>query len=187
MNRAVVIAYGGIDEVLAQALEAAGAPADQIDLSAEGGREARHRAAESDLVVLAAALPSKPPPSLEAVQAAIEAAFGVVKAAVSGFKARGADGRIVLLLPQDAAMGRPADPANSAITGAMLSLSRTVALELRKTGGTINAVMHDLEASPAAASAVAAQIVALALPAMTHLTGQEIFIAHGEDVGRLHP
>ncbi|MFG1316214.1 hypothetical protein [Xanthobacter autotrophicus] len=95
------------------------------------------------------------------------------------------DGRIVVLLSSEATMGDPSNPAGSALAGAMLSLSRTVALECRKGRNTINTIMFDpMERN---ADAVALQIGALAHPASRSVSGQEIFAAGASDVGRLHP
>jgi hypothetical protein len=129
------------------------------------------------------------PPATEchgsaAVADALCRSFALIKAALATWGSD-MDGRIIVLLSSEAAMGDPSNPAGSALAGAMLSLCRTVALESRKGRNTINTIMFDsMEGN---ADAVALQIVALAHPASRSVNGQEIFATGASDVGRLHP
>jgi hypothetical protein len=112
-------------------------------------------------------------------------AFALVKVALGAWGAE-MDGRIILLVPGNAAMGDPSRPILSTYAGALLSLSRTSALEARKGRCTVNVLMHD-EWNEAVAEALAAQVFALSRPAAQALNGQEIYAMGGRDVGRLHP
>jgi len=125
----------------------------------------------------------------DAVTKVLTRSFSLMKAALASW-GPGADGRISVMLPGEAAMGEPASPNASAVAGAMLSLSRTVALETRKGRSTVNTIMY----GPALAAhslgcfeAVAVQVVALLRPASRGINGQEIFATGAVDVGRLHP
>lgn len=100
----------------------------------------------------------------------------------------GLPGHVVAVLSARAAMGEPADPEGSALAGGMLSLMRTLALELQRAGISANTLMceHDgeqLTGSPE----LAALVHALVNQAGTALTGQEVFVCNGRDVGRLRP
>jgi hypothetical protein len=85
-------------------------------------------------------------------------------------------------VPAADAMGDPDDAAGSALAGGLLSLGRTWAIELRKTGVPVNCVMVDADLA-----ACAPLLATLAQQPDCAMTGQEIFVAHGSDVGRLRP
>lgn len=124
---------------------------------------------------------------------AVADSFALIQAALAAWQPD-RPGRLLILLPGEAAMGDPGRPVESALAGAMLSLCRTVALEVRKRPVTINAVMYrpssgtdDAEAARSRWAGVAAQIRTLAQPACRDVNGQEIFVTAALDVGRLHP
>lgn len=96
------------------------------------------------------------------------------------------DGRIIVLLPSETAMGDPSNPTGSALASAILSLCRTVALECRRGHSTINTILYGAM-DAAIAESIAVQITALAHQASRSVNGQEIFITGASDVGRLHP
>ncbi|HFJ0421403.1 hypothetical protein [Pseudomonas aeruginosa] len=120
--------------------------------------------------------------------------FTYLKAALTSFEERNIPGRLISLLPGDAAMGDPAQFVNSTLAGAMLSLFRTVALELRKKPITANTLMYSTASEAASSSAVladpaaiAALIEALLASSTGCVNGQEIYAQGAADVGRLHP
>jgi len=98
-------------------------------------------------------------------------------------------GHVLALLPAAAAMSDALDTPTSALTGGMLSLSRTLALELRKLDITVNTLLYEGGGGDEIAymADVAALLATLAAQADGAITGQEIYACNGNDVGRLHP
>jgi len=85
-------------------------------------------------------------------------------------------------------MGDPADSGASALGGGMLSLVRTLALELKKLRMTANAVLFEPAVDNIANSAdVAALVETLVLQSGCAISGQTIFACSATDAGRLHP
>jgi NAD(P)-dependent dehydrogenase (short-subunit alcohol dehydrogenase family) len=127
------------------------------------------------------------------VNEVLTASFAFIKATVMHFEKQAIGGRIVSLLGGEAAMGDPAAPADSAVAGAMLSLFRTVSLELRKTAITANTIVYAAADDPASlpceasAASVAAMIGTLCGADAQAINGQEIYSLGGADSGRLHP
>ncbi|GAA5165350.1 MULTISPECIES: SDR family oxidoreductase [Amycolatopsis] len=95
----------------------------------------------------------------------------------------GHSGRIVFLLPHDVALGRPHATAAGAVAGALLSMARTLAIELGRDGITVNTILYAEGTEPA----VAGQVAALVAPAGDAVTGQEIYVTAGSGLGRLRP
>ncbi len=92
-------------------------------------------------------------------------------------------GRLVFLLPHDVALGRPHSTAASAVAGGVLSMSRTLAIELGRDGVTVNTLLYADGSEPA----VARQVAALVAPESAAITGQEIYVTAGSGLGRLRP
>lgn len=141
-------------------------------------------------LVLMPALPSGA--SLHSSSAGIghllTACFALMKTALARFEDSGSQGRLFSVLPVDAVMGDPGDPVNSAVAGGMLSLFRTVAMELRRLPVTANTIVAPpWPADADAAAGAAAMLRALCAPDMQQVNGQEIYAAAAADVGRLHP
>jgi hypothetical protein len=120
---------------------------------------------------------------LDDVVDVLTSSFIYLKAALASFEDRAVAGRVIALLPGDATMGDPGDVVNSAIAGAMLSLFRTVALELRRTSITANTLMYSADET----AGLATLINSLLDPDAHSINGQEIYACGGADVGRLHP
>lgn len=124
----------------------------------------------------------------EEAGAVLTACFALMKAALARFEATATPGRLISVLPVDAAMGDPGDPANSAAAGGMLSLFRTVSMELKRLPVTANTiVVPALEDGGQAVEGGAAMIRALCASDAQQVNGQEIYAAGAADVGRLHP
>lgn len=133
--------------------------------------------------------------SLDDMLDLLATSFVYVKAALASFETRNVSGRLISLLPGDAAMGDPAQLLDSTLAGAMLSLFRTLALELRKTPITANTLMYAAapsELSPEkmmlADTQSLAALISMFLGKETRgVNGQEIYAQGAADVGRLHP
>ncbi|MFC9761799.1 hypothetical protein [Rhodococcus jostii] len=93
-------------------------------------------------------------------------------------------GRVVVLAPASAALGDPLRPLDCAVSGALISFVRSVAIELQRHGGAANAVFYDTDPNEPAVSEL---IAALTAEHAAAVTGQEIYAANGTDLGRLHP
>lgn len=94
-------------------------------------------------------------------------------------------GRLVFVLPHAPLMGASGSAAASAVAGGLLSMARTLAIELARDTVTVNTVAVD--ASNAGGSALSAQLAALLGPGGETITGQEIYLTAGSDLGRLRP
>ncbi|VTZ65465.1 hypothetical protein [Sinorhizobium medicae] len=116
-------------------------------------------------------------------------AFAGIKAALSLHERNGVPGRLISILPAEAAMGDPNDIVGSSLAGAMLSLFRTTALELKGTSSSANTLMYHRSTSGRIGEpqALAAMIDTLLDAGSAAVNGQEIFAAGAADVGRLRP
>lgn len=110
-------------------------------------------------------------------------AFTVVRDRWNAITKAGEAGRVVVAAPAIAAMGDPDRPMDSAVVGALISFVRSVAIELRKSGGSANTVLFEKSVSDRKCEALIN--VLINEPRMA--TGQEIFVTDGLDLGRLHP
>ncbi|MBM7326104.1 hypothetical protein JS562_23805 [Agrobacterium sp. S2] len=120
---------------------------------------------------------------------ALSSTFAAIKAAISVFERTGISGRLISMLPAVATMGDPDDIPGSAVAGAMLSLFRTTALELRGTGLSANTLMYRGGSNGLieGTAGLATIIDSLVRESSTSINGQEIFVADSMDVGRLRP
>ena len=99
---------------------------------------------------------------------------------------------IVVVLDDASAMGEAGHSLPAAFAGAVLSMVRSAAIELRKRA-SLNTLLAPisrpdetaLDVGQAAADLASA--VAGFWSSFTGATGQEIFLSHGTDVGRLRP
>jgi NAD(P)-dependent dehydrogenase (short-subunit alcohol dehydrogenase family) len=89
--------------------------------------------------------------------------------------------RFVFVLPAVPLMGCPDSMGASAVTNGVLSMARTLSIELARDGVTVNVLALDGGADPAA------QLAALLGPGGAQTTGQEIYLTGGSDLGRLRP
>ncbi|MDL5155605.1 hypothetical protein [Actinomycetospora termitidis] len=96
-----------------------------------------------------------------------------------------AGGRLVLVLPHAPLMGLAHGAAASAVTNGVLSMARTLAIELARDGITVNVLAVDAEAP--SVRALAAELDALLVEGGADVTGQEISLTAGTDLGRLRP
>ncbi|MBK4720909.1 hypothetical protein JJL56_18770 [Azospirillum sp. YIM DDC1] len=134
-------------------------------------------------------------PTVDDLLDVLTSCFSCVKAAVASFEERAVVGRVIALLPGGATMGEPGEAINSALAGAMLSLFRTVALEMRTTPVTVNTLVYAMHTADEPAGgellgdpeALASMIASLLGSGARGINGQEIYALAGADVGRLHP
>lgn len=112
------------------------------------------------------------PDTLDAVLSDVQAVLGDVA-------------RIVFVLPHAPLMAVAGGAAASAVANGVLSMARTLAIELARDRVTVNMVALD----PAAPSAVALadQLTVLTGDGGDAVTGQEIYLTAGTDLGRLRP
>jgi len=89
--------------------------------------------------------------------------------------------RIVFVLPAAPLMGGRDSMGASAVTNGVLSMARTLSIELARDGVTVNVLALGSDADPAA------QLAALLGPGGEQSTGQEIYLTGGSDLGRLRP
>lgn len=124
----------------------------------------------------------------QAVAEALTDAFEEIQRYVRANTSSKRSGHIVALLPAEAGMGDPRDSGASALAGGMLSMFRTLALELKKLGMTANVVLYEhVDGRIAGAEDVASAISMLIKQRSGAITGQEIFAFAGQDAGRLRP
>lgn len=140
-------------------------------------------------IIIAPALSARAPaPSWSEVAEELTRNFEFIQRFVRQCIAGKRGGHVVALLPALAAMGDPSDSGTSALCGGMLSLVRTLALELRKVEMTANAVFFQREGGNAGhARELAALLQTLVAQAGHAITGQAIYACGGADAGRLHP
>ncbi|MFC9766173.1 hypothetical protein [Rhodococcus jostii] len=108
-----------------------------------------------------------------------------LQSAVTKFREQGvAHGSIVVLAPAKAVLGESSSVLPGLVGGAVLSLCRTIAIELKKDSVSLNTVLHG-DFSVAECAAIASLLhVFRCNPA---LTGQEIYTADGPHLGRIKP
>ncbi|KAA0571519.1 SDR family oxidoreductase [Azospirillum sp. Sh1] len=154
------------------------------------------RSGPFDGVLLAPAFVDGPDgPTVDDLLDVLTSCFSVIKAAIASFEERAVAGRVIALLPGGATMGEPGEAINSALAGAMLSLFRTVALEMRSTPVTVNTLVYATRAADGPTGggvlgdpeALACMIASLLGSGARGINGQEIYALAGADVGRLHP
>lgn len=109
---------------------------------------------------------------LDAVLADVQAVLGEVD-------------RLVFVLPHGPLMAVTGGTAASAVANGVLSMARTLAIELARDRVTVNVVALD-PAAPAVA-ALAGQLAVLTGEGGDAVTGQEIYLTAGTDLGRLRP
>ncbi|NEW72943.1 hypothetical protein [Streptomyces rhizosphaericus] len=97
-------------------------------------------------------------------------------------------GRIVVLLPEKPSMGAADGFPAAAVCGAAVSMLRTLAMELERRNISVNTLFYsgDLSAS-ANTKALTALLDTLLFGDTAPVIGQEVFVAGGADLGRLHP
>ena len=94
-------------------------------------------------------------------------------------------GRLVFVLPHAPLLGASGSVAAAAVAGGLLSMARTLAIELARDAVTVNTVAVD--GSSPGGSALSAQLGAFLGPGGETITGQEIYLTAGSDLGRLRP
>jgi NAD(P)-dependent dehydrogenase (short-subunit alcohol dehydrogenase family) len=116
------------------------------------------------------------------VMATLTPAFRLVRAAVPALR-KSDGGRIVLLGSGWSTGDRPASTAASAVHGAVVALTKTLARDLGPEGITVNEVVCD-GAEPPAPEAVAAAVSYLCGPTAGAMVGQLLTLGSG---GALRP
>lgn len=112
-------------------------------------------------------------------------AFDAIQRSWDDIVAAGTAGRIVVIAPASAALGEPTTHwVDAAVTGGLISLVRSLAIELSKYGGTANTLLIDPAASSSATGLI---LAALTAPDASDITGQELYTAGPLSTGRLHP
>ena len=176
------VAIAGLDEALAECglcVRSADYAQAAAALDADGG---------GPLVVAPALAPERAGDDWRDVATELTRNFELIQRFVRSAIAQKRGGHLVALLPAAAAMGDPLDGGTSALTGGMLSLVRTLALEFRKLGMTANAVLYDRAGSGIEhAAAVASLVQTLVAQPGNAISGQTIFACSAGDTGRLHP
>ncbi|GAA2865557.1 hypothetical protein GCM10010472_23650 [Pseudonocardia halophobica] len=130
--------------------------------------------------------------SLEAVLAAVRGELTHLgSGAQRGSGAhRGSGGRLVFVLPAEPLMAVGGGTAPSAVTNGVLSMARTLSIELARDAVTVNVLAVAAEESSGGTDPTAsltAQLAALLGPGGERITGQEIYLTAGSDLGRLRP
>jgi NAD(P)-dependent dehydrogenase (short-subunit alcohol dehydrogenase family) len=124
----------------------------------------------------------------EAIAAPLTALMSALREAVRQMAGNTDEGRIVVLLPQAPSMGTDGF-TTAAVCGGAISMLRTLALELRRQDISVNTLFYEGDLSPDSptTAAVADLIGTLLFDRTAPVTGQEIFVTAGADLGRLHP
>jgi NAD(P)-dependent dehydrogenase (short-subunit alcohol dehydrogenase family) len=94
-------------------------------------------------------------------------------------------GRLVFVLPHGPLMAAPGSAAASAVTNGVLSMARTLAIELARDATTVNVVAVD--AANPSVPALSGLLSGLLGPGGEAVTGQEVYLTAGTDLGRLRP
>jgi NAD(P)-dependent dehydrogenase (short-subunit alcohol dehydrogenase family) len=124
------------------------------------------------------------------LSADIGAALDEVLAAVQRELAFVRGGRLVFVLPSGPLMAATGSAGAAAVTNGVLSMARTLAIELARDSVTVNVLALDTRLAAAAvglAAALAEQLATLLGPGGQYITGQEIYLTAGSDLGRLRP
>jgi hypothetical protein len=98
-------------------------------------------------------------------------------------------GRLVVVLPSDHAMGVDGNAAAGTVCGGILSMCRTLSMELKRKSIAVNVLLVDTDAcleGPEVAASLRQQL-ALLLDLDSWMTGQEIWVADGSELGRKRP
>lgn len=163
---------------------AAGTSVDELAGSADGGQ-----------LESIALIPPVPGPAAFAAatdgQEIRSALLWLLSEMQAALKLLGPGGSVVVLLPQGPAMGQSGSCSASAVCGGAMSMARTWAIEFARTGIRVNTVLYgealvdpdDVSIVPA----VAAQVEAFWDRRAESITGQEVFVTGGLDIGRLRP
>jgi NAD(P)-dependent dehydrogenase (short-subunit alcohol dehydrogenase family) len=170
------------------------APATPVGVLGHGALAAAVRAALDTVtahVPAAVVVPAVPSPApLEALTDEALAAVGDALDAVLAHvqhelgRLRGG-GRLVFVLPHTPLMAAPGCAGASAVTNGVLSMARTLAIELARDAITVNVVA--LDAAEPAVPALTGVLAGLLGPGGEAVTGQEVYLTAGTDLGRLRP
>lgn len=121
----------------------------------------------------------------------VAASLEAVLTAVQGELAHlGSGGRLVFVMPAEPLMAVGGGTACSAVTNGVLSMARTLSVELARDAITVNVLAVASESSSRGTdltASLAAQLAALLGPGGEQVTGQEIYLTAGSDLGRLRP
>ncbi|GAA4709484.1 hypothetical protein GCM10023215_58850 [Pseudonocardia yuanmonensis] len=122
----------------------------------------------------------------EEVGGALEAVLASVQGELAHLRP---GGRLVFVLPAEPLMAVPGGAAASAVTNGVLSMARTLSIELARDAVAVNVLAVAAEDANAIdpAGPLAAQLAALLGPGGERITGQEIYLTGGSDLGRLRP
>jgi NAD(P)-dependent dehydrogenase (short-subunit alcohol dehydrogenase family) len=114
-----------------------------------------------------------------------DALVAVLQEVQHGVAAFGGPGRLVVVLPHAPLLGVTDGAGASAVTNGVLSMARTLAVELARDDVTVNVLA--LDAVAPSVRALTAGLEALLGDAGADVTGQEIYLTAGTDLGRLRP
>lgn len=92
---------------------------------------------------------------------------------------------IAVLVPSGAALGAPNSVLPSLLVGAVLSFTRTIAIELKKDAITVNTVLYSDLTDSAEAHTISTLLETYRTAAT--LTGQETYTSSGPNLGRIKP
>jgi NAD(P)-dependent dehydrogenase (short-subunit alcohol dehydrogenase family) len=120
----------------------------------------------------------------DTVQFELTNVFRLVQEYIRSSATEGRSGHLFGLVPAESAMGDPADCHGSALAGGVLSLWRTLSLEVVKFNMTANVVLYGGQTDW---GDLAGMIHTLMSQDHGTITGQEIYADAGRDGGRLHP
>ncbi|MFG1891625.1 hypothetical protein ACGFIR_27610 [Micromonospora sp. NPDC049051] len=93
---------------------------------------------------------------------------------------------ITILVGEPETLGMEGRHLDSAVAGALLSMGRTWAIEFARDGIRVNTLVHGDLDDPGILAAVVGQLGLLGSPQGRAITGQEIYLCAGADLGRLH-
>ena len=93
-------------------------------------------------------------------------------------------GRIVLVVPAEHALGQAGDAAAGALAGGIISMCRTLAMELKRKSIAVNVVFADIDGDVPAALKPQLDLL---LSLDSWMTGQEIWVGAGLEMGRNRP
>lgn len=93
-------------------------------------------------------------------------------------------GRVIVVAPALAALGDPDRPLDAAVTGGLISLVRSLAIELQRHGATAHILFFDQTPDD---PALQVMITALLDDDAGTMTGQEIYVTGQTSLGKLHP
>jgi NAD(P)-dependent dehydrogenase (short-subunit alcohol dehydrogenase family) len=159
-------------------------------LAAEVSRVAAALRACSPSVCVVPRIPA-PAPLAELTDARLGADVGAALeetlAAVQRELAFVRGGRLVFVLPSGPLMAASGSAGAAAVTHGVLSMGRTLAIELARDSVTVNVLAVHTAAEVDWPTALAGQLSTLLGPGGQYITGQEIYLTAGSDLGRLRP